>query len=104
MSGRKLPALNQLQGVLLVLENRAKNTPGQVLAAVGEMVRDAIAVLREPDGLKQHIGFVLLAIQQSTEVKEYKIRGKLVTRVKVTDLLLYNWAMAEVHKMSAACR
>lgn len=104
MAGRKrIPPLAQLQGVLSVLENRQRRPPSEILAAVGEMVRDAIAVLQEPDPLKQRLAFVLLAIQQSTEVRTQPgHQGKVVYKVKVVDQPLYAWAMAQVHEIAGA--
>lgn len=102
MKRKPMPALSQLQGVLTVLDNRSKRPASEVLSAVGEMVRDAIAVLQEPDPLKRRIAFVLLAIQESTEVRQYQRNGKTITRVKVVDLDLYNWALSEVHAMAGA--
>ncbi len=95
-----MPALAQLQGVLTVLDNRTKRPASEVLSAVGDMVRDAIAVLQEPDPLKRRIAFVLLAIQESTEVKQHVRNNKTITRVRVIDLDLYNWALSEVHAMA----
>lgn len=102
MAARKrLPALSQLQGVLTVLGTRSRRPMSEILDAVDTMVRDAIDVLQEPDPLKQRIAFVLLAIQQSTEVREVKGHlGKTVRRVRVIDQDLYTWAMAEVHTIA----
>lgn len=100
MTKRPIPALTQLQGALTVLDNRLKKPPAAVLADIRLMVQDAIAVLQEPDPLKQRIGFVLLAIQQSTEVKVVERNGKQVTKIKIIDLELYNWAMSEVHALA----
>lgn len=100
MSRKPIPTLAHLQGVLTVLDNRARRPASEVLSAVGDMVRDAIAVLQEPDPLKRRIAFVLLAIQESTEVKNHIRNGKTITRVRVIDLDLYNWALTEVHAMA----
>ena len=106
MAARKapLPPLAQLQGVLTVLDNRAKRPASEVLAAVGGMVRDAIAVMQEPDPFKRRIGFVLLAIQESTEVRQFQRNGKTLTRVRVVELDLYNWAMAEAHSLAGGAK
>ncbi len=102
MAARKpmLSPLSQLQGVLTVLDNRAKRPTPEVLAAVGSLVRDAIAVMQEPDPFRRRVGFVLLAIQESTEVRQFVRNGKTLTRVRVVDLDLYNWAMAEAHVLA----
>lgn len=101
-SRKRLPPLAHLQGVLMVLDNRTKQPAANVLATVRDMVQDAISVLMEPDPLKQKIGFVLLAIQQSTEVRASRGHtGKVTYKVKVVDQPLYSWAMHEVHSLSA---
>lgn len=94
--------LAQLKGVVTVLENRRQQTPAKVLEAVSVMVRDAIEVLQEPDPLRRRIDFAFLAIRQSTEVRTYTQNGKELTRVRVVDLELYNWAMAQVHEIARA--
>jgi len=98
----KVSPISQLQGVLLVLDNRSGRPTAEMLANVREMVGDALAVMQEPDATKQKIAFVLLAIQQSTEVTVRQVRGKPVTRVNVIDVSLYNWAITEVHLMAGA--
>ncbi|WP_313243750.1 hypothetical protein [Stenotrophomonas rhizophila] len=98
----KLSPISQLQGVLLVLDNRSGRPTAEMLANVREMVGDALSVLNEPDPVKQRIGFVLLAIQQSTEVVVKTLRGKRITRVTVVDQPLYHWALEEIHALAGA--
>jgi len=98
-----LSPVSQLQGVLVVLESRkAKNPTAELLGAIREMVSDALAVLQEPDPAKQRIAFVLLAVQQSTQVAVKEIRGKRITRVTVIDQPLYHWALEEIHALAGA--
>jgi hypothetical protein len=101
---RKLPPLSHLQGVLTVIDNRAGRSPTAVLAAVREMVQDAIAVLQEPDPLKQRLAFIVTAIVQSTEIRTYQRSGKTVTLAKITDPALYHWAIAQVHDLAGSGR
>lgn len=98
----KLSAVNQLQGVLTVLDGRTKLPTAEVLTAIREMVSDALAVLQEPDPLKRRIAFVLLAVQESTEVNVREVRGKRITRVTVIDQPLYHWALEEIHALAGA--
>lgn len=107
MTGKKksasLSPVSQLQGVLVVLESRkAKNPTAELLSAIREMVSDALAVLQEPDPTKQRIAFVLLAVQQSTQVAIKVVRGKRLTRVTVVDQQLYHWALEEIHSLAGA--
>ena len=96
--------LEKLRGALYVLDNNSRRTPAEVLAIVHDIVRDSVAVLQEPDKLKQKIAFVLLAIQQSTDVRQHMRNGKPITRVHVVDQDLYTWAMSEVHAISGGPR
>jgi len=99
----KLSPVSQLQGVLVVLESRkAKNPTAELLTAIREMVSDALAVLQEPDPTKQRIAFVLLAVQQSTQVAIKVVRGKRLTRVTIVDQQLYHWALEEIHSLAGA--
>lgn len=99
----KLSPVNQLQGVLVVLESqKAKNPTAELLLAIREMVSDALAVLQEPDPTKQRIAFVLLAVQQSTQVAVKVVRGKRLTRVTIIDQSLYHWALEEIHSLAGA--
>lgn len=100
MNRKPMPTLNQLKGALSVLENRSKQPASTVIAQVHALVRDAIDVLQEPDPLKQRIGFVLLAIQQSTTVKSYQRGSKTVRITRIVEPELYHWAMAEVHAIA----
>lgn len=89
-----------MNGILLTLDNRHKRPTVELLDLVREMAKDAITVLKEPDPVKQKVGFILLAIQQSTEVKFITSGRKRVTRVTILDHTIYNWAMEEIHALS----
>lgn len=102
MARKSESVLSRLQGALYILDNSKQRPVAEVVELVRGIVRDAVDVLHEPDPLKQRIAFVLLAIQQSTEIKQYERNGKQITRVRVSDLDLYNWAMSEVHAMAGA--
>ncbi|MFN4160458.1 MAG: hypothetical protein ACK4FW_00500 [Stenotrophomonas sp.] len=98
----RLSPVSQLQGVLVVLDGRTKIPTAELLSTIRGMVSDALAVLQEPDATKQKIAFVLLAIQQSTDVAVRMVRGKEITRVTVIDQPLYHWALREIHALAGA--
>ncbi len=77
----------------------ARATP-KLLEAIGDRVRSAVDLLKEPDKDKQRIGFILLAIQQSTEVRKHIRNRKEVTRVHVIDQDLYHWGMGQLHTLA----
>lgn len=98
----RLSPVSQLQGVLLVLDGKAKVPTAELMVTIRGMVSDALAVMQEPDATKQRIAFVLLAIQQSTDVAVRVVRGKELTRVTVVDQPLYHWALREIHALAGA--
>lgn len=96
MSDRNEAALTQLRGILLVVNRaRSKPTPEQV-EAISKMTNDAISVLQEPDRIKQRLGFVVLALRESVQLKHPVIRGKRMTRVHILDQQLYHWALEKL--------
>lgn len=98
----KLTAVSHLQGVLTVLDRKSKIPSAEVLDVIRQMVNDALEVLKERDPLKQRIAFVLLAVQQSTQVGVKEVRGKRITRVTIVDQPLYHWALEEIHSLAGA--
>ncbi|MDG2524633.1 hypothetical protein P6166_04580 [Stenotrophomonas sp. HITSZ_GD] len=105
MSGKKpakLPAESQLRGVLMVLDQKTKTPTAEVLGTIRTMVQDALDVLQERDPLQKRVAFVLLAVQQSTQVTQRTVRGKQLTRVTIVDQSLYHWALGEIHALAGA--
>jgi hypothetical protein len=99
---RKTTAAGYITGILMTLDNRSKRPTVELLNDIKSYAADALAILHEPDPDKQKLGFIALAIQQSTAVKFITHGKKTVTRVTILDLDLYNWAIAEVHKLAAS--
>jgi hypothetical protein len=98
----KITVEGALKGILMVLDNRTKRPTVEMLSSIREIARDALDVLAERDPIKQRIGFILLAIQQSTEVKVKMIKGNRVTRVTIHDATIYHWALEEIHALAGA--
>lgn len=101
MSDRKILPLDQLKGVLTVID-RSREPPATVLRTVREMVGDAVSVLVEPDPLKRKCMLVLGCIVESTEIEHHAWRGEDHEIVKVTNRDLYGWAVREAHKIVEA--
>lgn len=102
MSASPLPALPQLHGIITVIENRAGLPADNVLASVRALALDAIELLEKAASDDKRRAFVLLCLQESTEVAGREVNGKLITRVTVKDQTLYAWSMAEIHRMANA--
>lgn len=101
MTGRKkVDPIAHLRGMLVVLDNRRNLPQREIVDAARKMASDAIAVLQEPDPLKQRIAFVLLAIQQSTEVKVFTRGDREFRRARIVDPDLYHWAIDQVHQLA----
>lgn len=101
MTSKRNAAAAQLRGLLVVLDNRAKQPAGKVLEAARQVATDALRILQEPDPTTQRVLFVIAAIKQSTEVKTYQRNGKSVTLTRITEPDLYHWAMEQVHRLAA---
>jgi hypothetical protein len=102
MKKGKTSALSSVEGIVFCLDNQGKQPTIELLDMVRGLATDAISVLKEPDPLKQKVGFILLAIQQSTKLTEVKLRSKPKTLVQVVDADLYEWALREIHLMAGA--
>lgn len=98
----KIAAETHLRGVLMVLDQKTKTPTAEILATIRQMVSDALDVLQEKDPLTKRVAFVLLAVQQSTQVAVKTVRGKELTRVTIVDQGLYHWALREIHALAGA--
>lgn len=87
----------QLNGIKYTIESWDGKDVSKLVKSVQKMTLDAIEVMKQPDPLLQKIGFVILAVQQSTQVSIRELNGKRLTRITVLDKDLYEWAMNEIH-------
>jgi hypothetical protein len=98
----KASALTSINGIVFALDHRDKRPTVELLDLVRKLASDAITVLKEPDPLNKKIGFILLAIQQSTVVEIKVLNKKRVTRVTILDNTIYNWALEEIHLLAGS--
>jgi hypothetical protein len=89
----------ELNGIKYTIDQWDGKNASDLVKNLRKMTLDALDVLRQPDPLIQKIGFVILAIQQSTDVRVEHRNSRILTRVTILDKELYDWAMAEVHKL-----
>lgn len=99
-NSRRVTLEGQLKGLVAILDNPRKQSPGQILAAAKTVATDALKILAEPDPTMQRVLFVFAAIKQSTEVKTYVRSGKNVALTRITEPDLYHWAMEQVHGLA----
>ena len=98
MTNRKhsASALAHMNAALSMIGRARKLTP-ELMEEVSGQIRSATEMLLKPDPMTDRANFVLLAFRNSTRYTSKVIRGKLIERVEVHDLGLYNWAMSQVH-------
>lgn len=75
-------------------------TPSSALNLVKSMVQDALDLIQEADPLKKRVAFIVLALQESTEIHVVALRGKEHERILIRDRQLYEWAMKQVHQLA----
>lgn len=92
-------AIVKLQTALNTM-NTPGMTPATALNLVRGMVQDALDLIQESDPLKKRVAFIVLALQESTEVHVVALRGKEHERILIRDRPLYEWAMKQVHKLA----
>jgi hypothetical protein len=93
-------AEGSLRGVVYALDAWDGKEPKEFVKSLRKHVVDVIALLEQPNSQIKHIGFIVLAFQQSTSVKVSTVNGKRITRVAITDKTMYEWALEEVHKLA----
>jgi len=89
-----------MQGIVFLLDKRDKRPTVELLDTIHKIASDAIAILTEPDPVRRRIGFILLAIQESTRCDIKIINKKRITRVTILDHTIYNWALEEAHALA----
>jgi hypothetical protein len=98
MSGkRKLRLEQNLNGIRYTIESWDGKDARSLICKIKDMNLDALEVMKQPDPLLQKISFVVLALQQATEVNVRELNGKRLTRITILDKDLYEWAMHEIH-------
>jgi len=95
-------AVSRLRTVLSQLQMRsaAGSVSPAVLNNVVGLVEEAIDLIQETDPLKKRVAFIVLALQESTEIHVVALRGKDHERILIRDRPLYEWAMKQVHELA----
>jgi hypothetical protein len=100
MTAKKKATLEMtLNGIVYLVDHWDGKSPHTFIKDIRKHTVDALELLKTPDPMVRHIGFIVLALQTGTHVSERMLNGKLITRVTITDHTLYNWALAEIHKL-----
>ncbi len=91
-------AIVKLQHALSLIDTKGVG-PG-AFATLRSMVQDALELIQERDPLKKRVAFIVLALQESTEIKSIPLRGKEHERILIRDRPLYEWAIKQLHKLA----
>jgi len=88
-----------LRSVLrLINDNEGKDPTALLIENIQATCRSALELLEgKPDPFAEKVGFIILAIRQSTEVQVRIVNGKRLTRVTIKDRTIYDWAMEQAH-------
>lgn len=89
-----------MRGVIHQLDAWDGTKPKEFILHLRKQIVDVVDLLQQPSSQLKHLGFIVLAFQQSTEVTAKVLNGKRVTRIAIRDKELYEWALEEVHKLA----
>ncbi len=92
-------AVVKLRAALSMMETKGM-AASSVLSQIKGMVEEAIDLIQEADPLKKRVAFIVLALQESTEIHVVALRGKDHERILIRDRPLYEWAMRQVHELT----
>lgn len=99
-TANKIAATNRLQSALAMagMTNSAGSVSPSVLQHIKSAVQDAIDLIQERDPIKRHTAMIVLALQDSTEIRtSTTTAGEPVEHVWVKDRELFNWAIKKAH-------
>ncbi len=92
-------AVVKLRAALSMMETKGMAATS-VLSQIKGMVEEAIDLIQETDPLKKRVAFIVLALQESTEIHTVVLRSKEHERILIRDRPLYEWAMRQVHELT----
>ncbi|CAE6837169.1 hypothetical protein FHY35_004028 [Xanthomonas arboricola] len=101
MSQRR-EAIAGLEGVIQMVETPNARPTVKLLESISGQVREAIELLRVPDSQRKRLEFLLLAIQQSTEIRVHNRNGNELKQARIVDPDLFHWSMAQLHELAIA--
>lgn len=96
-------ASERIQQILRIIGDSEGKDPALLIQNIQSHARSALELLQSgADPFEEKLGFIILALRNSTSVAQRKVNGQLITRVTYTNLDMFNWAMAELHKLPKA--
>lgn len=102
-TANKAAAVNRLQSALSMasMKNPAGTVSPAVLHSIVGAVEEAIDLIQQRDPVKRHTAMIVLALQDSTEIRvAHTTGGEPIEHVYVKDRELYNWAIKKAHKLA----
>jgi hypothetical protein len=97
---RRREAIAGLEGVIQLTETPNARPTAKMLETINGRVREAIELLRVPDSTRKRVDFILLAIQQSTEIRVHQRNGNVLKRAHIVDPELYHWSISQLHELA----
>ncbi len=96
---RKLKVKQSLDQIVNNIDQWNGKDAATLISHVKALAIDAVDVLKLMDADLRQIGFIVLALKQSTDVKVSVINGKRLTKITILDKTIYDWALEEIHKL-----
>jgi hypothetical protein len=91
---------DRIQQILRIIQDSDGKDPALLIQNIQSHARSALELLQSgADPFEEKLGFIILALRNSTSVTQDTINGRLITRITYTDLDMFNWAMAELHRL-----
>lgn len=101
-TANKQQAITRLNSALNMasLTNSAGSVSPAVLNHIKAAVAEAIDLIQERDPIKRQAGMIVLALQESTEIRTvHTTSGEEVEHAWVKDRMLFTWAIKQAHKL-----
>ena len=96
-------ATERIQQILRIIHDSEGKDPALLIQNIQSHARSALELLQSgADPFEEKLGFIILALRNSTSVSQETINGRMITRITYTNLDMFNWAMAELHKLPHA--
>ena len=89
-----------LEGVIQLTETPNARPTAKMLETISGRVRGAIELLQVSDSTSKRVEFILLAIQQSTEIRVHNRSGGVLKRAHIIDPELYHWSIAQLQELA----
>lgn len=96
-------ASERIKQILRIIQDSEGKDPALLIQNIQSHARSALELLQSgADPFEEKLGFIILALRNSTHVTQKTVNGRVMTKLTYTNLDMFNWAMAELHKLPTA--